>query len=245
MKNILVIGANSAIAEATIRLWAEEGSGLYLVGRNQDKLSVIVDDAKVRGAKLVESDIWDVTDFSDFPRIFKKADECLDGIDLVFVAHGVLDEQGRSEIDFELAKQTIDVNGLGCLAVLTESAKYFESRRAGCIAVISSVAGDRGKPSNYIYGASKAMVDALMEGIRGRLHGSNVQVLTIKPGFVDTPMTKNFAKNALWASPQLIARDIVKAINGKKDICYTPGYWRLIMLVIRCLPRVVFKRLNM
>jgi short-subunit dehydrogenase len=131
------------------------------------------------------------------------------------------------------------------IALATVLANRFEAQRSGSIAVISSVAGDRGRQSNYVYGAAKGAVTLLLQGLRNRLSKSGVQVLTIKPGFVDTPMTAEFKKGALWAKPDDIAHGIVSAIDRRRDVVYLPGFWRLIMLIIRHIPEPIFKRMSL
>ena len=139
----------------------------------------------------------------------------------------------------------IDNNGLSVIALCTLLGNRFEAQGSGSIAVISSVAGDRGRQSNYVYGAAKGMVTRFLQGLRNRLAKENVQVLTIKPGFVDTPMTAAFKKGALWAQPADVARGILAAIDKGKDEVYLPGFWRLIMLVIRHIPEFIFKKLSL
>jgi len=129
------------------------------------------------------------------------------------------------------------------MSLLTHLANYFETQKAGTLAVISSVAGERGRQSNYVYGAAKGAVSIFLQGLRQRLDKSGVHVLTIKPGFVDTPMTKELKKGLLWADPQAVAKLIHKGVAAKKSIIYTPGYWALIMAVIKAIPERLFKKI--
>jgi decaprenylphospho-beta-D-erythro-pentofuranosid-2-ulose 2-reductase len=152
------------------------------------------------------------------------------------IAHGTLPDQGACQASFDTARREFEVNALSVLSLLTLAANRFEQQRSGTIAVISSVAGERGRQSNYLYGAAKGAVSLFLQGLRNRLSKSGVQVVTILPGFVDTPMTADFPKGPLWAQPDAVARDIVRAIEGGRDVLYTPWFWRWIMLIIRTIP---------
>jgi decaprenylphospho-beta-D-erythro-pentofuranosid-2-ulose 2-reductase len=174
------------------------------------------------------------------------AESSLSGLDTVLIAHGTLSDQKACESSVELTLRELTTNGLSVVALLTSVAARFEQRRAGTIVVISSVAGDRGRQSNYVYGSAKALVTAFTSGLRQRLYASGVAVVTIKPGFVDTPMTAAFPKGALWAKPQKIANGIVAAVDGgAATVLYLPAFWRLIMFVIRSVPEAVFRRLKL
>ncbi len=242
---ILIIGATSTIAAATARLFAEAGNALYLVARDADKLAATADDLRVRGAALVETAPLDVLDFDRHGAVFEAAVDALDGLDLVLLAHGTLPDQAACEQSVELTRREFDVNAMSSISLLTIAANFFEERRAGQIAVISSVAGDRGRQSNYVYGAAKGALSLFLGGLRNRLCKSGVHVLTIKPGFVDTPMTADFPKGPLWASPEQVAKGIVRALKKQTDITYLPWFWRYIMLVIKLVPETVFKRLGL
>jgi hypothetical protein len=128
------------------------------------------------------------------------------------------------------------------MALLTRLANLFEARRGGTLAVISSVAGERGRKTNYVYGSAKAALSTFLEGLRHRLHGSGVRVLTVKPGLVDTPMTREFEKGALWSTPERVGHDIYQAIRRRREVCYTPPFWGPVMFTIRAMPRWLFKR---
>ena len=139
----------------------------------------------------------------------------------------------------------MQTNALSVISLLTLLANHFEQQRHGCIAVISSVAGDRGRQSNYVYGTAKGALSIFLQGLRNRLHKSGVQVLTVKPGFVDTPMTASLPKGPLWATPEKVAEDIDKAIENKRNVLYTPSFWFLIMAIIKSVPESIFKRLSL
>lgn len=242
MKKILIIGATSAIAEATARIWAQRGDELFLVARNEERLNLMTKDLKIRGASQVHSYSMDANNFDQHSSMLDKAFEALGAIDILLIAHGTLSNQKECEQSVDLTMQEIKTNALSAIVLLTHLANRFEKQGAGTIAVISSVAGDRGRASNYVYGSAKAMVTAFTSGLRQRLYKSGVSVVTIKPGFVDTPMTAEFKKGLLWAKPVTVAEKIVQVIDNRKDEAYVPMFWWAIMLVIRAIPITLFKR---
>lgn len=242
---ILVVGATSAIAQATARVWATRGESLYLTARRESLLSACADDLRVRGAGTVAFERFDVLDRPSHQAMIERAAAALGGIDCVLLAHGTLPDQAACEADVELAMRQIEINGNSTAALAMRIAARFESQASGTIAVITSVAGVRGRASNFVYGAAKAMVSALLSGLRQRLFSKGIAVVDIRPGFVDTPMTESFKKGALWASPERVARDIVAAIDARRPVVYTPWFWRWIMLVIRHIPEFVFVRIKL
>ena len=246
MRKLLVIGASSAIAEATSRLFAAEGDALYLVGRDGQKLQAIADDLRIRGAALVKTSVMDATDYDGHETMVNEAIAAMDGLDTVLIAHGILPDLEACQASFDAAREALEVNFLSVASFLTVIANFMEKQGAGVIAVISSVAGDRGRKSNYIYGTAKAAVTTFLQGLRNRLHASGVRVVTIKPGFVDTPMTSQIDdKNFLFAQPSEIANGIHRAVTRPRNVVYLPSFWRLIMLIIRGIPESLFKRLSL
>ena len=245
MRRILIVGATSAIAEATARLFAARGDVLCLVGRDAARLAVIAADLSVRGAVRTATATLDVTDYTAHADVIALAERELGGLDTVLIAHGTLSDQAECEASVDALRREYDINALSVMALLTPIANRFAEQGFGSIAVISSVAGDRGRMSNYVYGSAKAAVSAFLSGLRQRLQKSGVNVLTIKPGFVDTPMTKDFPKGALWAKPEAIAQGIVKAIDKGRSVVYLPWFWSLIMLIIRNVPEFVFRRVRL
>jgi len=240
---VLVVGATSAIAQAVARTYARRGARLVLVGRDASKLEAVRADLVARGAAQADVKVADLSRVEGHPDLVDAADAALGGIDVALVAHGVLPDQARSQASFEDARRTIDVNFTSAASLAHELANRFEKARHGTIAVIGSVAGDRGRQSNYVYGAAKGALAIYLQGLRHRLHGTGVKVLTIKPGFVDTPMTAAFPKGPLWASPEKVARGIVRAIDrGTSGEIYVPGFWRVIMAIIRAVPERLFVR---
>lgn len=245
MKKILILGATSAIAEHCARIWAEKGESLYLVGRNNNRLTTIASDLRVRGASKVDSLTLDLNEFDKHEEMLVKASRSMNGIDIALIAHGTLSNQGECEKSVELTMREMNTNALSTISLLTLVANEFERNKSGTIAVISSVAGDRGRASNYVYGSAKAMVTAFTSGLRQRLHKSNVSVVTIKPGFVDTPMTASFKRGMLWTQPRAVAEVIVKSINKNKNEKTTPSYWKYVLAVIKIIPNEIFKRIDL
>lgn len=246
MNKWLIVGGTSAIAEATSRLWASRGYSFYLAARDNRKLEIVKQDLLSRGAARVEIGNFSADDNDQLTALFDKANAELGGLDGVLIAHGSLPEQSRCEQDLALALKEIQINGLSVIHLCAHAANYFEARKSGTIAVISSVAGDRGRKSNYVYGAAKGMVSIFLQGLRNRLASSNVKVITIKPGFVDTPMTQGFDKGGpLWAQPEAIGEGIVSAVDKGRNVVYLPWFWSMIMLVIKHIPEFIFKRLSL
>jgi decaprenylphospho-beta-D-erythro-pentofuranosid-2-ulose 2-reductase len=244
MKNVLVLGATSAIAQATCRLLAARGAALHLVGRNATQLQAVAEDLSVRGAR-VTTRVQDLNDTSAHQALVAQADAALGGMDGVLLAHGVLGRQPDCERSFEATQEVLTTNFLSPVSLLTHAANLLEGRKRGTIVVVSSVAGDRGRQSNYVYGASKGGLSIFLQGLRNRLTRAGVAVVTVKPGFVDTPMTAHLPKNALFASPDRVARGILRAADARANEVYVPGLWRYIMLLIRSVPEPLFKRLKL
>jgi decaprenylphospho-beta-D-erythro-pentofuranosid-2-ulose 2-reductase len=241
MKKVLIIGATSSIAEHCARIWAARGDELYLVARNEAHVQTIAADLKVRGASRVAINCVDLNEMDRHVELLDAAENAMSSVDIVLVAHGTLSNQKSCEKNVSETLTEIQTNALSTISLLTLIANRFEAKREGTICVISSVAGDRGRASNYVYGSAKAMITAFTSGLRQRLYKSNVAVVTIKPGFVDTPMTAEFKKGFLWAKPKKIAVNIVKAIDKKKTDVYLPIYWSVIMIIIKMIPASVFK----
>ena len=244
-RKILVLGATSGIAEATCRIWAAEGASLFLVARNATRLAAVAADLKTRGAVYVDTAVADLDDTEKHPALLAHAINSLTGMDIAYLAHGVLGDQGEAEQNFEVAAQIIHTNFVSAVSLLTWLANFCVQRHAGTLAVLSSVAGDRGRKSNYLYGASKAGLSAFLGGLRNRVDREGVTVLTIKPGPVKTGMTATMKGSEKFADVNKVAATIVKAIDGKGDTLYVPFQWQPIMFVIRNIPERVFKKLNL
>ncbi len=241
---IMLIGVTSAIGEHLSRYLAVKRVSLYLTGRDPARLDKIAADLKVRGATRTATERLDVTNPAAITGLIARATESLGGLDaLVFVA-GQLPDQAEVNLDPNRLRETMEINAISAMVVLNEAATFFEQQGHGRIVAIGSVAGDRGRATNYAYGAAKGALEIFMSGLRQRLHKRGVQVLLVKPGFVDTPMTADFKKGPLWASPERVARDIVRAMEKGRTVIYTPWYWRWIMLIIRHIPERIFVRLR-
>jgi short-subunit dehydrogenase len=245
VKKILIIGATSAIAKAAARIWAQRGDELFLVARNQERLNVIAKDLRLRGSARVDSYCMDVNELDLHFPMLDKAFEVLKKIDVVLIAHGTLPNQKQCEYSVELTMHEIKTNALSGIALLTHLANRFERQGAGTIAVISSVAGDRGRASNYVYGSAKAMVSTFTSGLRQRLYKSGISLVTVKPGFVDTPMTGDYIKGFFWAKPHTVAHLIIRSCNGKNGEVYAPSFWWIIMVIIKKIPEKLFIRLSL
>jgi decaprenylphospho-beta-D-erythro-pentofuranosid-2-ulose 2-reductase len=243
--NVLIIGATSAIAEALARRLAARGAALLLAGRDAARLEAIAGDLRVRGAPDVRTATLDVTQLADHQRFVDEAAHTLGRIDIAVIAHGTLPDQRACEASAAQTVAEMNTNFVGTISLLTLLANVMGSQQRGTIAVVTSVAGDRGRQSNYVYGAAKGGVSRFLQGLRHRLRAAGVRVIDVKPGFVDTPMTSAFPKGALWTTPARVAQDIERAIDRGSDEIYTPWFWRWIMLVVRSLPNALFHRTSL
>jgi len=238
MQHIVIIGATSAMAEHCARLWVQAAPvRLTLVGRDEARTRRVADDLRVRSP---QSDVHVMTsDFVDAAAIQRTVSH------MVLIAHGVLSDQGTCQDDLLACDAALQVNGVSPVLFAEAFAKPMVATNHGTIAIIGSVAGDRGRKTNYVYGAAKGLVSRYAQGMQHRLAQTNVKVVLIKPGPTDTPMTSDLkAKGQKMASVELVAQDIVKGIASGKPVVYTPGIWQVIMLVVMHLPRFVFNKLN-
>lgn len=246
MKNVLIVGATSTIAVEVINLLGKDGCNFALLARNTDELNQIKVDLLVKNpqAKVInlsydaEHDTMDRLD-----NILNQAFDFLGTIDLVLIAHGNLPNQELCQANYNEATQSLQINGLSVIELCHKLANRLN--QGSTLAVISSVAGLRGRQSNYIYGTAKGMVNIYLQGLRNQLFAKGIHVLTIMPGFVDTKMTTHLPKGMLWASPKKVAKDIVHAINSKKNILYTPWFWRYIMVIVGAIPEFKFKTMKL
>lgn len=243
---VLITGATSSIARATAMLLGAKGRSLVLAARDLDEARVIAHDLRIRFNIAAEPLAFDAEDPLSMPRVFDEAVRLAGGeLEGVLLCHGYLPDQRRALEDPAELRRTVDVNFTSCAALVAAAADAFERRQRGFIAVVSSVAGDRGRASNHVYGGAKAGLNAVLQGMRQRLAKSGVAVITIKPGFVDTAMTWGKPGMFLVTSPERAARDIERAIGARAPVVYTPWFWRFIMLIIRAIPEPVFKRLTL
>lgn len=246
MKRVVIFGATSAVAVEVGRIYAQERAHILLVGRREQALNDIAVDLETRGALQTTALVYDLADFTRHDELISAIFDNIDEPNTFLFANGTLPDQKACEESYDHALVAIEQNALSQISLLTRLANVVEQRKAGTIAVITSVAGDRGRQSNYIYGAAKGFLTRYIEGLGHRLAKSGVKVVDIKPGFIDTPMTKHLDKGGpLWATPEQVAEDIVKAINKGKHVKYTPWFWYFIMMVIRCVPTTIFKKTSL
>lgn len=243
-RRIIILGATSGMAEALARIHASEGASLVLVGRHAERLEALARDLRARGA----AEAAPVTTDLASPEQPEKLLAAWSGgapVQAVYLFYGVLGDQVRAEADLDHVRDVLQVNfssaALWCMA----AANLLEAQGGGALVVLGSVAGDRGRQSNYVYGAAKAGLGVLVQGIAHRfaLRGSGARAVLIKPGFVDTAMTDHLEKGGpLWARPDKVAGIIRKAAEAGGPIVYAPGFWRLIMLIIRVIPAPIFHK---
>lgn len=245
MSKVMILGATSAIAMETAKCFAEAKDEMFLVARDETRLKTLSDDLLARGAPLVCYVAADLADTSLHAALFKRGREELQGLDTVYIAYGTLSDQKACEANYENFLKEFHNNFLSVASLLTIAANEFAERKQGCIAVISSVAGDRGRQSNYVYGTAKGALSIFLQGLRNRLEPLGVSVITIKPGFVDTPMTAGIKKGPLFASAQQVGAAIYRKIKARADVVYLPWFWRYIMQVIKLIPEPIFKRLKL
>tara|TARA_R110002073_G_scaffold293099_4_gene458611 strand:+ start:296 stop:1030 length:735 start_codon:yes stop_codon:yes gene_type:complete len=241
---VLIIGATSAIANAVARIYAEQGCSLHLIARNEEQMQAIARDLVVRGAAKVSQGVLDLNKFAEHEAQLTTAFAELGCVDIALICHGSLPDQVKVEKSFKQAQKELNTNGISVISLLTDLSPRFVEQGSGTIAVITSVAGDRGRQPNFVYGAAKSLVSTYLQGLRGKLLEHNVHVVDIRPGLVDSPMTAQFPKGPLWSSPELVAQKIVKSIRRGSHTVYAPGYWRFIMFIVRAIPDVLFKRLK-
>jgi len=239
-ENVLVVGATSAIAGHAARAWAGRGARLFLVARDPLRLAALADELGPAVAGTAQGD------FCELDRAATHVDSAaaaLGDIDVALVAHGLLSDQRETEHDIDAATRSITANFTSAVAFLIPIANRMEARGSGRIAVLTSVAGERGRPRNYTYGASKRATSTYLEGLRSRLYPSGVSVHDLRLGPVDTPMTRDHPKNALFGDAARVGRGVVRAIDRRRHTAYLPGVWRWIMPVVRHLPEPLFQRL--
>jgi decaprenylphospho-beta-D-erythro-pentofuranosid-2-ulose 2-reductase len=239
-QRVLIVGATSAIAADVARAYAARGARLHLLARSAPKLEALVE---TLGAAAVTFGLADFTDLAQVEPLVRRAEAQLGGIDVVLIAHGDLGDQIKSERSFEEAEAIFRTNLLSVVAFLVPLANLLETQGSGCIGVITSVAGERGRPRNYTYGAAKGALNVYLQGLRSRLFRAGVQVVTLKLGPVDTPMTVSHPKTALFAQPARVAASIVQALDAGAPEAYVPSFWGAIMPIVRNTPERVFQLL--
>jgi short-subunit dehydrogenase len=244
-RSILIVGATSSIARAIAVEFAQTGAALHLAARDASEIERIASDLGIRYQVPVSWSRFEACDYASHAAFFQAAVDRLEHLDGVVVSLGELGEQQEAQQDFEKAQRIIDSNYTGVVSILTHAANYLEQRKSGFIIGIASVAGDRGRPSNYVYGSAKGALSLFLQGLRARLAKSDVHVLTVKPGFVDTKMTFGKSGMFLVASPQQVAAAIVQALEKNRNITYVPWFWFGIMSIIRSIPESIFKKMKL
>jgi len=244
MKNILIIGATSSIARAIAMEFAQQGNNLYLASRDAEELARLTADLTIRYPIKISYQLLDVAAINSHPAFWQNLLTELPQLDGVIFATGYLGDPLQKT---SLAEQQkiIATNFTGAISLLTPCANYFAQQRSGFIVALSSVAGDRGRQSNYTYGAAKGALNLYLQGLRNQFFNSNVHVLTVKLGFVDTAMTFGLPGLFFMATPQVIAKKIMLALAKKHHVVYLPKFWRYIMLIIKSIPEFIFKRLKL
>lgn len=243
MKNVLILGATSDMAQAIAKKFAAEGWSLTLAALEPDLLEPIAGDLRVRSEMEIQALEFDATDFSSHQGFYEALETRPDAVVCVF---GYMGDQRVALTDFDEVRRTIDINYTGAVSILNVVAEDFEDRGEGSIVGISSVAGDRGRQSNYTYGSAKAGFTTYLSGLRNRLAKSGAHVMTVKPGFCRTKMTENMdLPAALTASPEQVANAVFHGLEKKRNMVYTLWMWRWIMLVIRHIPEFIFKKMGM
>jgi decaprenylphospho-beta-D-erythro-pentofuranosid-2-ulose 2-reductase len=244
-KKIVILGATSGIALEVERQLARQGHELLLVGRSPQRLAELQVDLMIRGAQQVLTYSAELSSVQHHAATFDFVRRTFPGFDTVLLAYGSMRSQKDSESSVDILLEELQVNFVSATAILTLFAAELERRRTGCIAVVTSVAGDRGRRSNFVYGSAKGALSLFLQGLRSRLHPAGVRVITIKPGPVQTAMTDHLPNSARFADPKQVARDIVRALERRSpDVLYTPRMWRYVMSAVRHIPETVFKRLS-
>jgi short-subunit dehydrogenase len=240
-ERVAIFGSNSAIASEVTRVYAKRGARLYLVARDRTKLQTLAHELGDCVVGTASQD-FDRTDLAG--ACVARAIDALGQIDVALIAHGLLGDQRESELDANVAEQIARTNYLSVVALTIPLANHFEAQRAGHLAVLSTVAAERGRPRNYTYAAAKSALNTYLQGVRSRLYRSGVKVHTIKLGPVDSPMTVDHPKNALFTSPERAARGVVRAIDRGAAEAFVPGFWRVIMPIVRNMPEAIFQRVG-
>ena len=242
---VLVVGATSSIARSLASKMGQQGTALHLAARDRFEVERIAKDIAIRYQIPVSWSIFEALDYDSHADLLQKAVGHLGRLDGVAVSIGELGSQEKAQREFACAQQIIHSNYTGVVSILTHAANYLEKQKHGFIIGLSSVAGDRGRQSNYVYGAAKGALSLFLQGLRNRLAKSNVRVLTVKPGFVDTKMTFGKSGMFLVAKPEQVANTVVRALQKNKPVVYVPWFWFWIMAIIRSIPDFLFEKLSL
>ncbi len=243
MGTVLILGSTSDIAQAVARRFAKASYNLQLAARDPTQLEILASDLRIRYQVTVQIMAFDATQFDTHAEFYR---QLAPAPAVVITVFGYLGDQAKGEKDWAEAHAILDTNYTGAVSILNVVAEDFAIKKAGTIVGVSSVAGDRGRGSNYLYGSAKAGFSAYLSGLRNRMHAYGVSVITMKPGFVATSMTEDLdLPPLLTAQPSATAEDLFQAVKSKKDVVYSKWFWRPIMIVITLLPERLFKRLKL
>ncbi len=240
--NVVIFGATSAIAQAAAQVWAKRGDKLLLIARSQEKLVAVTHDLATRTQSNVTYKVFDLAATDQHDQLFAEINQHFSVVDRALIAHGSLPDQRACENDINQSEQQWTTNFNSPALLTLRLLKLLRSQEKGRLGVITSVAGERGRQSNNIYGSAKGGLSILLAGIQHQLHGKDVSVTDIRPGFVATPMTAHLKQGFLFVEPETIAKSLVNAIDAGRSVVYLPWFWRWIMLIIRCVPRFLFHR---
>lgn len=244
MQKILILGASSAIARGIAKSFAQEGHQLYLAARDLDDLKRTSTDLKVRYGINCFYGNFEALDFSQHPFFIQEAIQTLDGLDGVVVAFGHLTNP-QSSIEFAECQKIIDVNLTAAISVINLVTDYFlQQKQPGFVIGISSVAGDRGRAENYVYGAAKAGFTTYLQGLRQRLFSNKIRIITVKPGYVDTPMVYGRPDVMFAANPEKVGATIARSLKRSRNVFYVPWFWEILMGIVKIIPEFIYQRMK-
>lgn len=246
MASVLILGATSGIGKAVAAEFARHGKSLVLAARDRSELEAVTTDLSLRYGVATCAIELDALDSAGREQSLHRAwQSCGESCEGAVMSIGYLGSPSRAEREWAEAKQVLDVNFTAHIALLQWLARQFASQGSGYICVVSSVAGDRGRQSNALYCAAKGGLNIYLQALRNRMHHQGVRVLTVKPGYVDTGMTYGKPGMFLVAAPERVAKDIYHGIEHRRDVIYTPWFWRFVMLAVRLIPERFFKKLRL
>jgi short-subunit dehydrogenase len=245
-ETVLVIGAGSGIGRALLRQLAAEGARLVVAGRRAEEMERLAADCRVRFGVEAAPESFDALDFDSHQAFIERcASRFEGGFDGVALCHGEMPDEADARADPHVARRMIDVNYTSAVSLLEAASRNLDQRRSGWILALGSVAGDRGRPGNAIYGSTKAALATYLSGLRSRMARNGIPVVTVKPGVVDTGMTWGLPDLPLAAAPERVARDAMRGVRRDRAVVYSPWFWAIIMRVIRWIPDRIFKRLDL
>lgn len=243
--HILILGATSAIAHAFAKRYAKEGDHQFtLIGRNQQNLNACASELIALGNNVIYPIVVDFMNQSDIIHVINESIQSGGPIDIALLAQGSLSDQEKAKKDFHYLHDEFMLNAMSVIVPAQFIANHFNENNSGILIGIGSVAGERGRKRNYAYGSAKSAIHTFLSGIRNDIGNENIRIMTIKPGFVATPMTSHLKQSPIFVKPDFIAKEIIRGIEQGLDVMYIPSYWRFIMMIIRALPEKIFMKLN-